>query len=52
MRAGTPGVPSASEWLNDVLPPGCRVGIDPVSNVSKSYNECQHTFYLLFMRYV
>lgn len=32
MRAGNPGVPTTSEWLNDVLAPGGRVGIDPVSN--------------------
>jgi len=31
MRAGNPGVPTASEWLNEVLAPGGRVGIDPVS---------------------
>lgn len=31
MRAGNPGVPTTSEWLNDVLTPGARVGIDPVS---------------------
>lgn len=31
MRAGNPGVPTTSEWLNEVLPPGGRVGIDPVS---------------------
>ncbi|KAK5786433.1 aminopeptidase P2 [Gossypium arboreum] len=29
MRAGNFGVPQASEWLNDVLAPGGRVGIDP-----------------------
>lgn len=29
MRAGNLGVPTASEWLNDVLAPGGRVGIDP-----------------------
>ncbi|XP_021859471.1 aminopeptidase P2 [Spinacia oleracea] len=29
MRAGNMGVPTLSEWLNDVLPPGSRVGIDP-----------------------
>ncbi|CAO2832723.1 unnamed protein product [Amaranthus hypochondriacus] len=29
MRAGNVGVPSMSEWLNDVLNPGSRVGIDP-----------------------
>ncbi|KAJ3705435.1 hypothetical protein LUZ61_009140 [Rhynchospora tenuis] len=29
MRSGTRGVPTASEWLNDILPPGARIGIDP-----------------------
>ncbi|KAJ7977972.1 Xaa-Pro aminopeptidase [Quillaja saponaria] len=29
MRAGNLGVPTTSEWLNDVLAPGSRVGIDP-----------------------
>ncbi|XP_058226132.1 aminopeptidase P2 [Rhododendron vialii] len=29
MRAGNMGVPTAGEWLNDTLAPGCRVGIDP-----------------------
>ncbi|TYH46853.1 hypothetical protein ES332_D11G368600v1 [Gossypium tomentosum] len=29
MRAGSLGVPTTSEWLNDVLSPGGRVGIDP-----------------------
>lgn len=29
MRAGNLGVPTTIEWLNDVLPPGGRVGIDP-----------------------
>ncbi|CAH2055031.1 unnamed protein product, partial [Thlaspi arvense] len=29
MRAGNPGVPTASEWVADVLAPGGRVGIDP-----------------------
>ena len=28
-RAGNYGVPTTSEWLNDVLAPGCRIGIDP-----------------------
>lgn len=32
MRAGNPGVPTTSEWLNEVLAPGAKVGIDPVSN--------------------
>lgn len=31
MRAGNPGVPTASEWVADVLASGGRVGIDPVS---------------------
>ncbi|XWS57538.1 hypothetical protein CRYUN_Cryun09bG0183100 [Craigia yunnanensis] len=29
MRAGNLGVPETSEWLNDILAPGGRVGIDP-----------------------
>ncbi|XP_077213779.1 metallopeptidase M24 family protein [Tasmannia lanceolata] len=29
MRAGNFGVPTTSEWLNDVLAPGCKIGIDP-----------------------
>ncbi|OVA12581.1 Creatinase [Macleaya cordata] len=29
MRAGNYGVPTTSEWINDVLTPGCRIGIDP-----------------------
>ncbi|KAF5191693.1 Xaa-pro aminopeptidase [Thalictrum thalictroides] len=29
MRAGNYGVPTTAEWLNDVLAPGCRIGIDP-----------------------
>ncbi|XP_010674747.2 aminopeptidase P2 [Beta vulgaris subsp. vulgaris] len=29
MRAGNMGVPTMSEWLDDVLTPGSRVGIDP-----------------------
>lgn len=32
MRSGNHGVPTTSEWLNDVLPSGGRVGIDPVSS--------------------
>lgn len=32
MRAGNMGVPTPSQWLNTVLAPGCRIGIDPVSN--------------------
>ncbi|XP_021282146.1 probable Xaa-Pro aminopeptidase P [Herrania umbratica] len=29
MRAGNVGVPTTSQWLNDTLAPGGRVGIDP-----------------------
>lgn len=29
MRAGSLGVPTTIEWLNNVLAPGGRVGIDP-----------------------
>ncbi|KAL0284890.1 UNVERIFIED_CONTAM: Aminopeptidase P2 [Sesamum calycinum] len=29
MRAGNFGVPTTSEWLNGILSPGCRIGIDP-----------------------
>ncbi|KAL7126430.1 hypothetical protein ABFS83_14G186600 [Erythranthe nasuta] len=29
MRAGNLGVPSRSEWLNGVMAPGSRIGIDP-----------------------
>ncbi|XP_052194623.1 aminopeptidase P2 isoform X10 [Diospyros lotus] len=32
MRAGNLGVPTTSEWLNNVLAPGCKVGIDPRGN--------------------
>jgi Xaa-Pro aminopeptidase len=38
MRAGNPGVPTTSEWLNDVLAPGAKVGVDPVSNFSTCSN--------------
>ena len=31
MRSGNNGVPTTGEWLNDVLTPGSRIGIDPVS---------------------
>ncbi|KAG5087110.1 hypothetical protein JHK82_054507 [Glycine max] len=39
MRAGNPGVPTASEWLNDVLAPGGRVGIDPFLFTSDAAEE-------------
>ncbi|XP_052194624.1 aminopeptidase P2 isoform X11 [Diospyros lotus] len=32
MRAGNLGVPTTSEWLNNVLASGCKVGIDPRGN--------------------
>lgn len=37
MRAGNLGVPTTSEWLNDALIPGCRIGIDPVSATELLY---------------
>ncbi|KAF9607623.1 hypothetical protein IFM89_037551 [Coptis chinensis] len=39
MRAGNYGVPTTSEWLNDVLAPGCRVGIDPFLFSSDAADE-------------
>lgn len=39
MRAGNPGVPSTSEWLNDVLSPGSRIGIDPFLFSSNAVEE-------------
>lgn len=30
MRSGNFGVPTTTEWLNEVLPPGCKIGVDPV----------------------
>lgn len=39
MRAGNPGVPSSSEWLNEVLAPGGRVGIDPFLFTSDAAEE-------------
>lgn len=44
MRAGNPGVPTASEWLNDVLAPGGRVGIDPVSFHRPFIIACLETY--------
>ncbi|CAJ2631626.1 unnamed protein product [Trifolium pratense] len=39
MRAGNPGVPTTSEWLNQVLAPGARVGIDPFLFTSDAAEE-------------
>ncbi|KAL3843959.1 hypothetical protein ACJIZ3_001362 [Penstemon smallii] len=42
MRAGNLGVPTTSEWLNSVLTPGCRIGIDPFlfsSNAAEELKE-------------
>ncbi|XP_061348462.1 aminopeptidase P2 [Gastrolobium bilobum] len=39
MRAGNPGVPTTGEWLNDVLAPGGRVGIDPFLFTSDAAEE-------------
>ncbi|XP_020580003.1 probable Xaa-Pro aminopeptidase P isoform X2 [Phalaenopsis equestris] len=29
MRSGNLGVPTITEWLNESLPPGCKIGVDP-----------------------
>ncbi|PHT63186.1 hypothetical protein T459_32995 [Capsicum annuum] len=42
MRAGNMGVPTPSQWLNTVLEPGCRIGIDPFlfsSDAAKEFKE-------------
>ncbi|MFS7946137.1 putative xaa-Pro aminopeptidase [Helianthus anomalus] len=39
MRAGNWGVPNTTEWLNDVLVPGGRIGIDPFLFSSDAVNE-------------
>lgn len=39
MRAGNFGVPSAGEWLSQVLSPGSRVGIDPYLFSSDAADE-------------
>ncbi|KAI7741667.1 hypothetical protein M8C21_005365 [Ambrosia artemisiifolia] len=39
MRAGNWGVPNTTEWLNDVLVPGGRIGIDPFLFSSDAINE-------------
>ncbi|GFQ00200.1 probable xaa-pro aminopeptidase p [Phtheirospermum japonicum] len=42
MRAGNLGVPTTSEWLNGVMAPGSRIGIDPFlfsSNAAKELEE-------------
>ncbi|XP_057499074.1 aminopeptidase P2-like [Actinidia eriantha] len=42
MRAGNMGVPTTSEWLNDILAPGCRVGIDPFLFSSDAAEELKN----------
>ncbi|MQL95792.1 hypothetical protein Taro_028464, partial [Colocasia esculenta] len=55
MRSGNIGVPTTGEWLNDVLAPGCRIGIDPFlfscdaaeelkSAVSKNHHELVYLY--------
>ncbi|KAJ6828090.1 putative Xaa-Pro aminopeptidase P [Iris pallida] len=39
MRSGNLGVPTTMEWLNDVLAPGCRIGIDPFLFSSDAADE-------------
>jgi Xaa-Pro aminopeptidase len=42
MRSGNHGVPTTIEWLNDVLPSGCRVGIDPFLFSSDAAEELKN----------
>lgn len=44
MRMMNPGVPTIAEWLNDVLLPGCRIGIDPVSYSVASQAICNKSY--------
>ncbi|CAI0460071.1 unnamed protein product [Linum tenue] len=48
MRAGNLGVPTASEWLNDVLAPGAKVAIDPVSNFVSNFDALNWLQQFLF----
>ncbi|KAI3810551.1 hypothetical protein L1987_20170 [Smallanthus sonchifolius] len=43
MRAGNWGVPSTTEWLNDVLAPGGRIGIDPFLFSADAVNELKES---------
>ncbi|MFS7986651.1 putative hydrolase [Helianthus anomalus] len=43
MRSGSSGVPSTAEWLNDVLAPGSRIGIDPFLFSSDAVNELKES---------
>lgn len=54
MRSGNMGVPTTTEWLNDVLAPGCRVGIDPflfsydaAEELKKDLSKKRHQLVLL-----
>ncbi|KAM7469386.1 hypothetical protein LguiA_007569 [Lonicera macranthoides] len=55
MRAGNSGVPTTSEWLSDVLAPGCRIGIDPflfsfdaVEELKESISRKNHELVYLY----
>ncbi|CAN1232890.1 Aminopeptidase P2 [Linum perenne] len=41
MRAGNNGVPTPSEWLNDVLAPRAKVGIDPTEQFLFSFDAAE-----------
>ncbi|KAK9054796.1 hypothetical protein SSX86_025875 [Deinandra increscens subsp. villosa] len=43
MRSGNWGVPNTTEWLNDVLAPGGRIGIDPFLFSSDAVNELKES---------
>ncbi|CAI9102219.1 OLC1v1000452C2 [Oldenlandia corymbosa var. corymbosa] len=44
MKAGNLGVPTTTEWLNSVLAPGCRIGIDPFLFSSDAAEELKEAF--------
>ncbi|KAK6143916.1 hypothetical protein DH2020_024264 [Rehmannia glutinosa] len=46
MRAGNLGVPTTSEWLNGVMAPGSRIGIDPELKeaISKKNHELVYLY--------
>ncbi|MFS7945537.1 putative xaa-Pro aminopeptidase [Helianthus anomalus] len=56
MRSGSSCVPSSAEWLNDVLAPGSRIGIDPqflfssdvVNELKESVAKSNHELVYLY----
>ncbi|KAG0479053.1 hypothetical protein HPP92_013772 [Vanilla planifolia] len=55
MRSGNIGVPMIAEWLNEVLSPGCRIGVDPflfshnaTEELKESLSEKNHELVFLY----